>query len=316
MITTGTTIGVVLICLVFSFFYSGIEAGILSLSRARIRHLKEQGSVNARILLDFLHRPGSLSSTVLVANTLANGLASIVVAEWFLREGGALAAICGIIVFSGLLGFWGELVPKTLFQRFPTRLTVHLVPIIYATYILLWPIVQFFYICSKGLIRIWGGRLSTRQLFVTRDELKLLSKEVGGDTRLSGEQRNLVASILDSKHATVRDVLRPKAQVITVSPQSSEKDRLELVRKTHSRLPIQTASGWGKLWVSYDSLFKTGVESRDPPFVELNFRLEEVLKTLRRNKSSFAYVRDEKGKECGIVTVEDVLRRYLGKIEI
>jgi CBS domain containing-hemolysin-like protein len=96
----------------------------------------------------------------------------------------------------------------------------------------------------------------------------------------------------------------------------SEKQRLELVRKFHSRLPIETDSGWGKLWVSYDSLFKTGVESREPAFVELGLRLEEVLKTLRKHKSSFAYVRDENGKECGIVTVEDVLRRYLGKLEI
>lgn len=314
--TTGVTLGVVFICLVLSFFYSGMETGILSLSRARIRHLKERGSINARILLDFLHRPGSLSSTVLVANTLVNGLASILIAAWFLRKSGPMAAVCGVVVFSIVLGFFGELVPKALFQRFPTRLTVLLAPIIYATYIILWPIVQFFYVCSKGLIQLLGGRLTSRQLYVTRDELKLLSKEVGGDTRLSGEQRNLVATILDSKNATVRDVYRPKNQVVTVTPSMSEQERLELVRKSHSRLPIQTDLGWGELWVSYDVLFKTGVASRQPPFVDLHFRLEEVLKTLRKNKCSFAYVRDESGKECGIVTVEDVLRRYLGKLEI
>jgi putative hemolysin len=311
----------ILLCLMLSFLFSGMETGVLLLNRARIRHLKERGSFSARVLLDFLHRPSHLSATVLVGNTIVNGVSIILVAASFLEYKGPVAAVAAVAVFSIILGFWGDLIPKALFQRYPNRLTIHLAPILLAAYWTLWPIVQLFHLISQGVIRIIGGKVSSRQMFVTRDELKLMAREVQSGTLLSGEQRNLVTSILDSKNATAYDVMQSRPNVVTTSAAQSDDARKEIcISAQVSRLPIEptdaTKKQWQGVWVAYDSLFETKTPSRNPPRIKSSANLESILSTLRKSKSPIGFVQDEEGRDIGIVTAEDVLRRFLGKLEL
>src|SRR5258708_1414405 len=88
--------------LAFSFFFSGLEAGVFALSRVRIRRLVRAGSANAKRLSRYLVEPEEFLWTILTGNTLANfTVASLVVAgsrEW-MREHPALFA-CGFVVGS------------------------------------------------------------------------------------------------------------------------------------------------------------------------------------------------------------------------
>jgi len=310
---------IIVACIVISFFFSGMETGVFLISRTRIRYLKERGSIGARILLDFLHYPGRLSSTVLVGNTIVNGVATVLITQWFLKSEGPLQAIGAVFLFSFILWFFGELIPKALFRRFPNRLTTLLAPLLLISYLILWPVVQVFVALSQLVVRLMGGKVSSRQMFVTRDELKLMAKEGKEGVLMTGEQRNLVASILDSKTATAKDVMKPCDQVVTVKESQSVEDRLKLsVEKNYSRFPIESdkKGSWKSLWVAYDSLFSTGAKTHVPPFVYAHTNLEEILSTLRKTKSPFAFVKDSEGQDLGIVTIEDVLRRYLGKIDL
>jgi putative hemolysin len=314
-----TTALLILLCLVLSFFFSGMETGVLLLNRARVRHLKEHGSIGAGILLDFLHRPGFLSSTVLVGNTLVNGIATVLIGNFFLQRYELWAAVAAVLAFSMVVWFYGDLIPKTLFRKFPNRLTIRLAPVLLIFYWILFPIVQLFAFLSQLLIQLLGGGVSSRQMFVTRDELKLLAHEGHEGVMLSGEQRNLVASILDSHKATAREVMKAKPHVVPTDLKQGVKERRSAaISSQFSRLPVIGArpEKWDGLWVVYDSLFETQVESRSPPRIASFASLEETLTSLRRAKSPIGFVVDKEGKDIGIVTIEDVLHRYLGKVEL
>lgn len=310
---------IILFCLVASFFFSGMETGVLLLNRTRIRYLKERGSIGAMILMDFfLHHPSRLSSTVLVGNTIVNGFSTVLVVQWFLRTDGLPGAIGAAILFACILWFFGELIPKALFRRFPNRLTTFLAPLLLLSFLVLWPIIQVFVTLSQFVVTVMGGKITSRQMFVTRDELKLMAREGKESVQMTGEQRNLIASILDSQSATAKDIMKPKDQVITVDESTPLADRIALsVSKNYSRFPVVSKSSnkWDTLWVAYDSLF--GVEKRrDPPTVFPETNLEEILRILRNSKSPMAIVRSHLGHDLGIVTVEDVIRRYVGKIDL
>ena len=312
---------VILGCMMASFFFSGMETGVLLLHRARIRHLKERGSVGAGILLDFMHHPGRLSSTVLVGHTVANSVAMVLVAQWFLRSGHPFAAIGAGALLMFILWFFGELLPKALFRRFPNRLTTRLAPILLAAFICLWPVVQLFNLLTRLVVATLGGRILSRQMYVTREELKLMAREGEQGVRLAGEQRNLVASILDSQNATARDIMRPRAEVITVKSSQSEEDRRAIAATSQfSRLPVEANGNlqprWTGLWVVYDALFRAAHELRSPPRMDADTHLEEILTALRKARSPLGFVKDRNGNDIGIVTVEDVLHRYLGKINL
>ena len=63
------------LCLVLSFLFSGMEAGVLALSRLRIRQLMRTGNPRAVVLNQFLERPENFLWTILIGNTLANFIA-------------------------------------------------------------------------------------------------------------------------------------------------------------------------------------------------------------------------------------------------
>ncbi len=311
---------IILLCLVLSSFFSGMETGVLLLNRVRIRHLQERGSSGARILMGFLKNPSHLFSTVLVGNTVVNSVATVLIATFFMHEVGLKAALAATLLFALILGFYGDLVPKALFRRFPNRLATRFAPALWLTYWVLWPLVQLFALLARSMLKLLGGRFSSGEMFVTREELKFLAREDDDGIALTGEQRNLVASILDSPNATAKDVMRPKAEVITTSTTESTEQRCARSTQTcFSRLPLEDSSNptqWNGLWVTYDVLFKTGIMSRNPPRIRRNTKLEEVLQILRQSHSPMAFVRDSDGNDVGIVTIEDVLRHYLGKVDL
>src|ERR1700677_4398759 len=110
-------------CAVLSFLFSGMEAGVLALSRLRIRQLMRLGNRNAVVLHGYLESPENFLWTILIGNTLANfgavGLVAILLHNrlepwpWAL----GLSFVCAMF----LVYTFCELLPKMLFRMFPNR---------------------------------------------------------------------------------------------------------------------------------------------------------------------------------------------------
>src|ERR1700728_1645397 len=105
------------LCLMASFLFSGMEAGVFALNRLRIRRLARAGKPSAKLLNRFLERPERFLWTILVGNTLANffilGWILAKLHEWFLDESGVVVSLFAVLVF--LFYAFFDLVPKTRF---------------------------------------------------------------------------------------------------------------------------------------------------------------------------------------------------------
>src|SRR5205814_8909906 len=115
--------------LALSFFLSGMEAGVLALSRVRIRQQMRTGSRRAAVLHGYLEKPEDFLWTILVGNTLANFVAvSLAVIALQQRFGSRPVAFWGIF-WSGGFVFYAicELFPKMLCRTFPNRFCLALV---------------------------------------------------------------------------------------------------------------------------------------------------------------------------------------------
>ena len=127
---SGATLNLVLIplCLLMSFWLSGMEAGVFALSRLRIRQLARSGRGSAKVLHQFLEKPENFLWTIIVGNTLVN----FVALGWFfatvhgqipLRSPWfALWFVVVVLVFYTFF----DLLPKMLFRIFPNRLCLAL----------------------------------------------------------------------------------------------------------------------------------------------------------------------------------------------
>src|SRR5271168_2794055 len=112
------------LCLLASFLFSGMEAGVFALNRLRVRRLARAGKPSAKLLNGFLEKPEKFLWTILVGNTLANflilGFTLVKIHEWFLGNTILIVAIFAAAVF--LFYAFLDLLPKMLFRAHPNQL--------------------------------------------------------------------------------------------------------------------------------------------------------------------------------------------------
>src|SRR5271169_5668049 len=112
------------LCLIFSFLFSGMEAGVFALNRLRVRRLARAGNPSAKLLNRFLENPERFLWTILVGNTLVNfvalGFMLAKIREWFLGDHYLIIALFTAAVF--LFYAFFDLLPKMLFRAHPNRM--------------------------------------------------------------------------------------------------------------------------------------------------------------------------------------------------
>src|SRR5581483_7264839 len=240
MMSSGLLIAAVIgISLVLSFLFSGMEAGVLALSRLRIRQLMRVGNRRAQVLYGYLERPENFLWTILVGNTLANfvavGLLVILLHRW-LADYPALQVL---VFLAGMFLFYTffELLPKVLFRTVPNRLTLVLTPLFRLLHQVLRPLVWVMTNLSRGLLHWTGGRTFTGHLFGSREEMRLVMQESAQG--LTSEERLMINRVLDLQNITVRQITVPMENVAAITTRTPMSEVLKLAREQKAtRLPV------------------------------------------------------------------------------
>src|SRR3954466_9502464 len=137
--------------LALAFILSGMEAGVFSLSRWRIRHHMRSGNQRARALYSYLENPNPFLWTILVGNTIASVIAVSLMVMFFYQYLAQWPALFIATLVASVLLFYAafELLPKTIFRAFPNRLCMFMAPPFRFVYLLFKPVV--------ALLMIVGG---------------------------------------------------------------------------------------------------------------------------------------------------------------
>lgn len=316
-------------CLTFSFFLSGMEAGVFALNRLRIRQRMRTGDRQARVLYGFLENPENFLWTILVGNTLANCFIVFMVAAglhyWIGDQTALFATVFAVFLF--LLYALGDLLPKMLFQALPNRLCLALAQPFKLIHFALSPLVGLVTWFARGLLRWTGGKTFTGRLFGNREELRLIMQETGQS--FSSEEKAMINRVLDLQNLTVRQIVIPLDKTVTVSMETPMSEVLRICRERQlTRLLVEQNIGGRRRILGLVSL-KTALYRPDldlaktagdyvKPALYLNesLRLEEALGRMQRTGQRLAVVLDRDRKEAGIVSLEDMLRSLFGEVSL
>ena len=307
----------VALCLLVSFVFSGIEAGILSVNRVRLRHRLELRDRAAIRLNRLLKQPERLLVTVLVVTNLMNIFAiSLTTQEIVARCGvwgypAALAAFLPVY----LLGL--ELLPKSLFRRFPYRALAALTGPLRLADLLLSPM----HAVGSALSRTLFKKRPEPQgkLFVAREDFKYLTIESERTGTLTKHERQMIHNVVDFRGVRAGDVMIPLAEVRTIGTQADIGELLIASRETGlERWPVIADGGEivGLVLVFDVALDgRTGgpLESYQRRIVKVvvNEPAYSVLRKLRAARITLAVVSDVAGKQVGVVAWEDLIRRLV-----
>ncbi len=316
---------ILVLCLMLSFLLSGMEAGVLALSRIRIRHQMRAGNARARVLHEYLERPEPFLWTILVGNTLANfavvSIAAVVLHRQFVDQPVLLLlTFCaGVLLFYTLF----ELLPKILFRLYPNRICIFLAVPFRLIHFALRPLVALMTVVSDTFLRWTGGKRFTGHLFGNRDELRLVMQESAQS--FSSEERTMINRVLDLQNLSVGHIAVPLTKVVMVEESTPVRDLFTLFReRAFSRVPVWRPENKQQKIVGivvlktliFDAEADSTQTARDflksALFLDAETRLERALRQMQRSGQRLAIVLDRSGRETGIISLHDILQLIFG----
>jgi putative hemolysin len=320
---------ILLCCLALSFLLSGMEAGILALSRFRVRQQMRAGFYRAQLLHEYLENPENFLWTILVGNTLATfaAFALIVVALYGAVDGTRWWFVTCFTAIVFLFYVFCDLLPKVLFRQFPNRLCLALAVPFRLLHTLLSPLVAVLTWFSDLTLRLTGRPRFKGHIFSSRREVRLAIQESA--QILTTEERAMVNRVLDLQDLTVRSIAVPLHRVIGVTSQTPVRDLLEICRQHPvNRLPVWAGEGANRRIVGIANLSAllyandldlaqpVGRHAKPPLLLREDVRLEEALRRMQRSRQRMAVVLAFDERELGIVNLRDILKSIFGEMTL
>ena len=317
-------IGLLIVLLMLSAFFSGSETALMSLNRYQLRHKARQGHRGAGLAENLLKRPDRLIGLILLGNNLVNFSAASLVAVIAFEIGGQPAVALGTLILTLAVLIFSEAAPKTLAAMHPERLAFPAAMIYYPLLKITYPIVWLTNAASNGVLFLLGVRENSSDLqSLTREELRTVVHEAGA--RISSRYREMLLNILDLEQVTVDDVMVPHNEIVGIDLDSNSVEIESLISTSqHTQLPVyrdnidqvvgilhlRKLANLAQQDLTRDNLLRLLSE---PYFVPEGTPLSTQLVQFQRRGERTALVVDEYGDIQGIVTLEDILEEIVGE---
>ncbi len=323
-----TQLILVLLLLVGSGFYSGMETGIVSVNRVRLRHLVKRKNRRALLVKRFMDNPDDMLATTLVGTNLCNTALTVLgthlIVSWVgnPRLGNLLASTSLLI----LILVFGEYLPKAWFQSHPLDRSGRYIDVLRFSAWLFRGISVPVIGISKLLVPSRGDAASEQKKNrITRKDIQfLLSKESGATPELSEPRRRMVEGVFQLSEKTAKDVMLPREKMIVIRPEMAVEDILALAAKTPAQsFPVFSTAekrftGILKLSDLYAHLDEPDVQVpqllRPPQYVADDTPGDDLLPRLRLSRQPMLLVRDDHDRVIGFVTTEVVLEEIVGPL--
>ena len=318
-------LGLLVVLLLLSAFFSGSETALMSLNRYRLRHTARAGHRGARLAETLLRRPDRLIGLILLGNNLVNFSAASLVAIIAFKLGGQPAVALGTLILTLVVLIFAEAAPKTLAALHPERVAFPASYVYYPLLKIVYPLVWLTSVSSNALLYLFGVRKDDADRYaLNREELRTVVHEASD--RISSRYRHMLLNILDLEKVTVDDVMVPHNEIVGIDLEEDIEEISRVIRESeHTRLPVfrdNIDNVVGLLHLrrvanlsSQAQIDKSDIEAlvMDPYFVPEGTPLSTQLLQFQKSKQRFALVVDEYGDIQGIVTLEDILEEIVGE---
>ena len=311
---------VVLSVLLGSAICSCSETALLSVSRIRVRQLAQSKTPAALALLAIRQKINRPIATIVILNNIFNIVGSIVI-------GSIATEVLGdawLGVFSGVLTFliivFGEIVPKTLGERYAERIALIVaLPVKFLT-VLLTPLVWLMEKVTAPFTR--GQPLPT----TNEAEIQLLTRIGYQEGVIEDDEADMIVRVFQLNDLTAAHLMTPRIIVTHIRGHLTLTEGLpEIIASQHTRILVIDDSIDRVIGIALKAELLTAIIegkhdqqianlTRPARFVPETVRADKLLKAFQETREHLMVVLDEYGGVSGVITLEDVLEVITGEI--
>ncbi len=310
--------------LMLSAFFSGSETALTAASRPWIHLHAARGDRRALRVQRLLDRREQMISAILLGNNLVNILASALATRAMIEQFGGAGVVYATFVMTVLVLIFAEILPKTFAIRHADRIAPWVAIPIMPLVMLLTPLTAL----VSAVFRL-GGRIGRPAPAgrTAREELRG-AIELAATTGVRRRDRNMLRSVLDLDHVTVRSVMVPRVRMVTLDA-SQPPDILasEVLRHPYTRYPVWENERENIIGILHARKLFMRIQAQggaqaigirevldQPWYVPDVTTLARQLDSFRTRHTSMALVVDEYGALEGLVTLKDILDDIVGDI--
>jgi len=314
---------VILACIFCEGFFSGTETAMVSVDRARIKALAEQGSKKQALVEAVLHTPEKFFSTTLLGTNIFEVLSNAIATLLIIIYLGEQYKYATILIMTPFILILGEIVPKTVYRYHAEQITPYLVYPLKVISILFYPFVVVLTWLTTLFMTLFGVGSARLRPHATREDLENYLDMWNIDSSLRTAEKKIVERIFDFSETEVEDVMIPLVNVEALEVHDRIEKAISCAQKTgYSRIPVFSEEAYNIIGIVHAFDLLTAQQKtqslkdimRPAPYVPNTAPVDELLKKLRTEGNSIAIVVDEYGGTIGIVTIEDILEEVVGEI--
>ena len=325
-------IAIIVICLLLSAFFSGMEIAYVSSNKVYLSIEKRQQNFNASILNKLTEKPSQFITSMLVGNNVVLVIYGIysgdLIIDW-LNNYFELTAFVGLLlqtlISTAIILLTAEFLPKVFFQIYANSFIKFFAVPSYFFY-------QLFFLPTKFII--WISDTILKKFFKTPgDQVQNYFSKVELGNYISEQMNNvsqeneidseiqIFQNALEFSDLKARDIMTPRTEISGIDLLDSVIELRETFIKTgYSKLLIYQNSIDDILgYVHSFELFKKPktIKSILIPveYIPETIYIKDALDLLTKKRKSIAVVLDEYGGTSGIITIEDIIEQLFGEIE-
>jgi len=317
----------IVLCIMFSGFFSASETAFVDLSRAKFQTLVKRRKRSRDPLNIWIKNPSGLLTAILIGNNLVNICASVLatdISSRIFKSQGLAVAIGGTTL---VILVFGEITPKVMARRYAEGFVLWAAYALAVFYYLTWPLTQLFTWMTHKMIVLTGGDPGQDFSTIEVEELELqvaMSAAEGGIGKFPAQ---LIERVFRFSNKTVRDAVVPRTEMVALEIMENASAIMEAANRSgHSRLPVFKENTDNMVGVFHvKDLLREPVDKWDefrlsehlqpPHFVPESAPLGATLSEFQKRRIHLGIVVDEFGGTEGVITLEDILEELVGEIQ-
>ena len=315
----------IIVLLVCSALISGSEVAFFSLSKTDLKKISSSNIKNIKLIALLRSKPRRLLATLLVSNNFINISIVLLLASFgqlfdFYFLPSWLNFVLEVGFITALILLFGEILPKVYANRKPISFSKKMAfPVQFLDKYLFF----FITIPMSKMTKFIQDKLVFKKPNLSVDKLSD-AFDLTDKNETSSEEKKILKGIISFGSTEVKQVMKPRIDVFSVSKTMSYNELIKQVRENrYSRIPvfdetIDNVAGVIYLKDLFPHLNKQSFDwttlIREPYFIPENKKLDDLLKEFQKLKNHMAIVVDEYGGNSGIITLNDVVEEIVGEI--
>ena len=322
---------VIVLGLLFSAVFSGSEVAFFSLSNQMdLLDQSDRKGSSDELIIRMLERPRRLLATILIGNTFANIVTSVLAAVItgnlieYLGYSELVVFTIEIIVLTFTILILSEITPKIIAINNPQKIARRIAPFIYAIYWVLTPLSR---VIAESTISL-EKRLPRPPNRMTSEDIMTMAEVGEKEGSIRSDEREIIENVIEFGTTEVREIMTSRVNVVAVSTEDTLDEVLGLIRgKGLSRMPLYENDLDTILGVIYSKdvlpyinsdIERTTINwrtiARKALFIPSTKKLDDLLREFQQEKTHIAIVVDEYGGTEGLITLDDILEEIVGEI--